>query len=187
MKLIGWGMLVVLLDFRYGGVDVVVDLAGWLMLYFGLRRLWRLDNAFRVACGFAFVGAVASLPELLPLLGGRPVFGGEIRLVLLTVVGGMVIILTCTGLMRAADKAGDRSLEQRARWLRGVEAVSVVLSLLIGQRQVVVSGGDRIGEVVGLLSFLSVGLAFVALVWFVLLVFSQNVVKAATVGSQAIT
>lgn len=187
MKLIGWGMLVVLVDFRYENVDLVVDLAGWLMLYFGLRRFWRLDNAFRVACGFAFVGAVASLPELFPLVGGPAGVGGELRLALLIVVGGMVIILTCTGLMRVADKAGDRSLEQRARWLRGVAAVSVVVSLLIGPRQIVVSGGDRIGDVVGLLSFLSAGLVFVAVVWFVLLVFSQNVIETATERSQAIT
>ncbi|MEV6410892.1 hypothetical protein [Kribbella sp. NPDC051718] len=187
MKLIGWGMLVVLVDFRYGNVDVVVDLVGWLMLYFGLRRLWRLDNAFRVACGFAFVGAVASLPELFPLFGGAVGVGGELRLAVLIVVGGMVIILTCTGLMRVADQAGDHSLEQRARWLRGVEAVSVVLSLLIGPRQIVVSGGDRMGDVVGLLSFLSLGLAFVAVVWFVVLVFSQNVVGSPTERSQAIT
>ncbi|MDX6282352.1 MAG: hypothetical protein QOH03_3423 [Kribbellaceae bacterium] len=187
MKLIGWGMLVVLLDFRYENVDLVVDLAGWLMLYFGLRRVWRLDNAFRVAAGFAFVGAVASLPELFPLLGDRTVFGGELRLALLIVVGGAVIILTCTGLMRVADQAGDLSLERRARWLRGMEAVSVVVSLLIGPRQIVVSGGDRIGDVVGLVSFLSAGLAFVAVVWFVLLVFSQNVIAATTERSQAIT
>jgi hypothetical protein len=187
MKLIGWGMLVVLLDFRYQNVDLVVDLAGWLMLYFGLRRIWRLDNAFRLATGFAFVGAVASLPELFPLLGDRPVFGGELRLALLFVIGGAVIILTCTGLMRVADKVGDRSLEQRARWLRGTEAVSVVMSLLIGPRQITVSGGDRMGDVVGLLSFLSAGLAFVAVVWFVLLMFSQNVVDQATDSSQAIT
>jgi hypothetical protein len=187
MKLIGWGMLVVLLDFRYENVDLIVDLAGWLMLYFGLRRLWRLDNAFRVATGFAFVGAVASLPELFPLFGGGVVFGGELRLALLIVVGGAVIILTCTGLMRLADKAGDLSLERRARWLRGTEAVSVVLSLVIGPRQIVVSGGDSSGEVIGLLAFLSVGLAFVTVVWFVLLVFSQNVVGTTTESSQAIT
>ncbi|MFI5711229.1 hypothetical protein [Kribbella sp. NPDC051620] len=187
MKLIGWGLIVVLLDFRYDNFDVVVDLAGWLMLYFGLRRHWRLDNAFRLAAGFASVGAIASLPELLPLLGDRPVFGGELRLAVLIVVGGMVIILTCTGLMRVADKAGDLSLERRARWLRGTEAVSVVVSLLIGPRQIAVSGGDRMGDVVGLLSLLSVGLAFVAVVWFVLLVFSQNVVGSTTGSSQAIT
>ena len=51
MKLIGWGMLVILVDLRYENVDLVVDLGGWLMLYFGLRRIWRLDNAFRVATG----------------------------------------------------------------------------------------------------------------------------------------
>jgi hypothetical protein len=187
MKLIGWGMLVVLLDVRYENVDLIVDLAGWLMLYFGLRRLWRLDNAFRVATGFAFVGAAASLPELFPLVGGHAVFGGELRLALLIVIGGAVIILTCTGLMRLADKAGDRSLERRARWLRGTEAVSVVVSLLIGPQQIAVSGGDPVGDVVGLVSFLSVGLAFAAVVWFVLLVLSQSVIGAATQSSQAIT
>ncbi|GAA0950814.1 hypothetical protein GCM10009554_51370 [Kribbella koreensis] len=187
MKLIGWGMIVVLLDFRYDNFDVVVDLAGWLMLYFGLCRLRKLDNAFRLAAGFAFVGALASLPELLPLLGGRAIVGGELRLASLIVIGGMVIVLTCTGLMRLADRAGDRSLEQRARWLRGTEAVSIVMSLLIGPRQLVVSGGDRMGDVVGLLGLLSAGLAFVAVLWFVLLVFSQNVVAATTERSQAIT
>ncbi|NEA34381.1 hypothetical protein [Streptomyces sp. SID13031] len=188
MKLIGWGVLVILLDFHYQGVDLIVDLAGWIMLYVGLRRIWRLDNAFRVATGFAFVGAVASIPELLPLFGGPAFVGGEARLALLIFVGGAVIILTCTGLMRVADQAGDRSLESRARWLRGTEAVSVVVSLLIGPRQaIVMGGGDPVGGVVGLLAFLSLGLAFVAVVWFVLLMFSQSVVNPTTVRSQAIT
>jgi hypothetical protein len=186
MKLIGWGMLVVLLDFRYDNVDLLADLAGWLMLYFGLRRLQRLDNAFRLAAGFAVIGTAASLPELLPLLGRGAVFGGMARLALLIVAGGAVIILVCTGLMRLAEKAGDRSLERRARWLRGVEAVAVV-SLLVGPRQISVSDGDPGGDVVGLVSNLSVGLAFVAVVWFVLLVFSQNVIAADTRSSQAIT
>jgi hypothetical protein len=186
MKPIGWGMLVILIDLRYENVDLVVDLFGWLLLYFGLRRVWRLDNAFRLAAGFAFVGAVASLPELIPPYVAAEVFGGSARLGLLIIVGGAVIILTCTGLMRLADKAGDRSVENRVRWLRGVMAISVVLSLAVGPRQIIVSGGDT-SDLTGLFALLVVALAFATTVYFVLLMFSRSVSALTTERSQAIT
>jgi hypothetical protein len=61
---IGWGTLVVLIDVRVSGVDVLVDLVGWAMIYFGLRAVWKLDNALRIACGFAFLGALLAVAEL---------------------------------------------------------------------------------------------------------------------------
>jgi hypothetical protein len=182
MKLIGWGILVILVDLRYDNVDLVVDLGGWLMLFFGLRRIWRLDNAFRVATGFAFLGAIASLPELFPPYDALTAFGGNARLAVLTVAGGAVIILSCTGLMRVAGQAGDRGVESRARRLRGVQAVSVVLSLFVGPTQLSLPDGD-----VGLPGFVVVALGFGTVVWFVLLAFSQSVIPSTTQRSQAIT
>jgi uncharacterized membrane protein len=63
-RLVGWGTLVVLIDVRVSGVDVLVDLVGWALIYFGLRAVWKLDNALRIACGFAFLGALLAVAEL---------------------------------------------------------------------------------------------------------------------------
>ena len=39
LSLVGWGLLVVLLDFRVEGVDVVLDPVGWAMVATGLGRV----------------------------------------------------------------------------------------------------------------------------------------------------
>jgi hypothetical protein len=182
LRWVGIGLIVVLVDFRYAGVDLLVDVAGWAMVYAGLRKIWRLDNAFRVATGFAFVAGAASIPQLFPLAEGEPAIGGQLLLMVHLFAAGAVMVLTCTGVMRLADQAGNRPLTRQVLWLRSALAIAVLTSLLIGWDPSSFSGGG-----LGLLGFLVLGVSFVAVVLFVVLMFSQSVRESGTQSSQAIT
>lgn len=58
------GLLVVLLDFRIAGFDVLADVVGWVVAVVGLSRLTSIDRRFRAARGVAVVSAVLSLADL---------------------------------------------------------------------------------------------------------------------------
>jgi hypothetical protein len=92
------------------------------------------------------------------------------------------MVLTCTGVMRLAEQAGNRALCHQVKWLRSalVGAVGVGLVLAWEPSEPAVGG-------LGLLGFLVGGLGFVAVVLFVLLMFSQSVPETETQSSQAIT
>ncbi|HEY0616344.1 MAG TPA: hypothetical protein VGD15_02105 [Kribbella sp.] len=164
-KLVGWGMLVVLVDLKFENVDLIVDVVGWLLASAGLRKLWRLDRAFRPAAGLASLGAVASLPELIPSYD----FGGWLREGLLTLIWGAVVILTCTGLMRVADRVRDERVESRARWIRSAQVIAVALALAFGWR----SDGE-LASGFGLLAVLAVVFGFGTAVAFILAMLSRN-------------
>jgi len=170
-RLVGFGMLIVLVDLRYEGFDFVVDLVGWAMAYAGLRKLYVLDQAFRTAAGFAFLGAATAVAELLPP------FAGWLG-VLETIAWAGVVIPACTGLLRVAERAGDRRIANYARRLRSAEFVAVVMALLIGW------GIDAEGGL-GLVAFLTVALGFATAVLFILLMLSSS--RPATRSSQAST
>jgi hypothetical protein len=163
-------MLIVLVDLRYHGFDVVVDLVGWMLAYAGLRKLILLDKAFRAAAGFAVVGAISSVAEL--LLQTEPGVNW------LSVVGNIawagVVIPTCTGLMRVAETW----VANYARRLRSAEFVAVVMTLLVGW------GIDAEGGL-GVIAFLTLVLGFGTAVLFILLMLGRSRLTASS--SEAIT
>jgi hypothetical protein len=166
MKLIGFGLLIVLVDLRYDGVDVIFDLVGWAMAYAGARKLYPLDKAFRAAAGFAFLGALLAVGELL-LRQDVPA--------LEAIAWAGVAIPSCTGLLRIT---GDRRVANYASWLRSAVFVSVVMTLMIGW-------GTSAGGGLGLIAFLTIALALGTAVLFVLLMISGG--RAVTGGSESIT
>jgi hypothetical protein len=169
-RLVGLGMLIVLVDLRYHGFDVVVDLVGWAMAYAGLRKLYLFDKAFRAAAGFAFVGAISSVAALILQADG----GVNLFSVVATIAWAGVVIPTCTGLMRVAETG----VANYARRLRSAEFVAVVMTLLVGW------GIDAEGGL-GVIAFLSLVLGFGTAVLFILLMLGRS--RLTTVGSEAIT
>lgn len=58
------GLLVVLLDFRIAGFDVLADVVGWVLVVSGLGRLSQLDRRFAGARGAAVLSGLLSLADL---------------------------------------------------------------------------------------------------------------------------
>jgi hypothetical protein len=158
-RLVGLGMLVVFVDLRFDGFDFVVDLVGWVLAYVGLRNLYKLDRAFRPATGFAGLGAIVSLTQLIPSDGE---LAGWLGAAVETVAWAGVVICSCTGLMRIAEGVGDRRFAARVGWLRSAAFVAVVMALTIGW------GADAAGGL-GAVAFLAVAVGFGTALWFVLL------------------
>ena len=169
-RLVGFGMLIVLFDLRYEGFDILVDLAGWLLAYAGLRKLIALDKAFRAAAAFAVIGAISSVTELFSWSDA----GVNWLTVLATIAWAGVAIAGCTGLLRV----GDKRVGNYARRLRSALFVAAVMTLLVGW------GTDAEGGL-GLLAFLTVMLAFGTGVLFILLMLSWQ--HPATERSEATT
>ena len=63
------GLVLVLVDVRGEGVDLVPDLLGWVLVLAGVHRLARLDPRFAAARSAALVSAFLSLPDA---VGGPP-------------------------------------------------------------------------------------------------------------------
>jgi hypothetical protein len=116
------------------------------------------------------------LPELIPSYD----FGGWLREGLLTLIWGAVVILTCTGLMRVADRVRDERVGSRARWIRSAQVIAVALALAFGWR----SDGE-LDSGFGLLVVLAVVFGFGTAVAFIVAMLSRNSVT--TFRAEAIT
>ncbi|MFF2091447.1 hypothetical protein [Paenibacillus sp. NPDC058174] len=68
-----WGLLLTILDIRFGFFDILPDFIGYCMIWSGIRSLENYYSDYRKAKPFAILLAVASLSEILPLWPGSSI------------------------------------------------------------------------------------------------------------------
>lgn len=95
LSTVAWAQLLVFVDFRIDGVDLIPDPLGWLISAIALGSLAGLNPGFRVASIACFVAILPSAPEM---------FGAENEVldVLITIATTVLIFATCSGVMGSA-------------------------------------------------------------------------------------
>ena len=142
------GLLLVLLDLRLSGFDVLPDVLGWLVAVRGLGRLVRLDPSFWLTRACAGVASVLSLTDLVhPQRTTTDGVGSTTTAVVppeglqavLSGVGGLVAALTtvllCLVLRDRARRHGDIPLAERFSlfaFLQGAVGVLLLAAWVLG-------------------------------------------------------
>lgn len=116
LKLVGWGFLVVFIDIRLDGLDVLPDFIGWLVAYVGVTRLRPLDSAF----GTAAVAAAAEVAlTAIGLVTGANILGYALD----ALASGVFVVYLCTGIMQRALAGGDPGMARSMAMIRGTAVV----------------------------------------------------------------
>ncbi len=119
LRTMAWGLLLVVVDLRVQGLDLVPDPIGWAVLLVGALRLVPLHRAFVVVAWASGVGLVASLPDW---LGAQ----GTLLTMAFSVAETVLVFATCTAVMVLAP--GHRRGADAIRWWDlGLTVAAVVL------------------------------------------------------------
>lgn len=151
---IAWGFLVVVIDFRVDGVDVIADVAGWALVLFGTTALTGRSPWFTAASAAAAFGALLSLPQLLSEPGGLLQTAGA-------VVETALVFSVCTGIMQLVDEP-QRTTADRIRW---ADLAVGVLGVALG---LVVPAGTQVTNGAAVVILVMVIVALLVMVWFLL-------------------
>jgi len=92
---VAWAQLLVFLDFRIDGLDVIPDPLGWVIAAVALGSLGDLHPGYRIAAGACVVAVIPSAVDWIDP-AGTPVA------VIITVASTVFIFATCTALMATA-------------------------------------------------------------------------------------
>ena len=107
LRLVFWGLVLVVVDLKAGGIDWVPDPLGWLLVFVGLLQLRALHVAFDLAAAAGAVGcAVSTLVALdfhAPWLTSAD-----------TAATTGLVFATCTGLVRTYPR--EAVLANAVRW-----------------------------------------------------------------------
>ncbi|HSX66918.1 hypothetical protein [Nocardioides sp.] len=152
------GLLIVLVDLRFNGFDIVSDPVGWVLAMVVLLGLARRHTGFAVAAASAIAGTFVSLCTVLSEPG-----------TVLSVVEGValtgVVFGTCTALIALALSPTDRRAADIIRWLDlGLTVLSLLAAGTAGDETV------QVGGAAGLLVVIGVMAAIVTVVWFLVVV-----------------
>lgn len=148
------GLLVVLVDLRFNGLDLVPDVVGWALVLVGLRFLVGRHGWFQLASAAAAIELVVSVFELLQPATGPAVLVDA-------VAGPAVMFGVCSGVIVTVANPGVRRTADVIRWL------SVVLALLdLAFQAAAVDGQQDVGGPAALAVVLFVGVALGVMVWF---------------------
>lgn len=155
LRLIFWGLLLVLLDVRLDTLDVLADAAGYVLVAVGAGRLAGVAAGFRTAWLVAWAMAVPGLADAVVPLQAHPVWGT------LTILGDAWLLWALlTGIAAWTAAEGRPDLAARARRCRAASLVLLALALplrfLAGG-----GGGDASGIAVILLALTLLLMAFV--------------------------
>jgi len=99
--------VIVVLDLRFEGVDVVLDPLGWLVALFALAGLAKEHPAFGIASLACLVGGAVSVPDWF-----GP--GGNFVTLVTGLAETVVVFATCTGVMAVCPQ--ERRTADRLRW-----------------------------------------------------------------------
>lgn len=127
LQSIAMGLLVVALTARIGGVDVLLDPVGWLLVVNGTSRL-QPHLAHRGSCvALAFLALLVSVPLAVPAVVDALGHADDSLLwaANLPQVGFTAVL--CAALARAAADAGDRGASS---WLRTGWTLTVAVGVL---------------------------------------------------------
>ncbi len=115
------GLIIVLLDFRIQGVDLIPDPIGWVMAALALCSLRPLHGSFYVAGVAAWLAVIPALPEWVGVEGSLITVLTDLALV-------VVEVATCTALMTVSPARGTTAYT--IRWLSVALSATSALALL---------------------------------------------------------
>ena len=108
LRWVAIGLIVVAIDLRFNGADIVTDGVGWLVALVGLLALTKLHGGFRVAAVAAAVGGVAWAGDPWLHLDQDLASWGEIA------AQTVVVFAMCTALMDLVPE--KRESANQIRW-----------------------------------------------------------------------
>ncbi len=131
------GLLLVFLDLRPRGFDVLLDPVGWVVTAAGLRRLREYGDWFPTAAFAAWVSALFALPDMLyPVRAARAVAAPQGLQGLLVAAYDLVtvvaVVLVAVAVWSAATEARETDAARRFRTLAVALAVVPGLSAIAG-------------------------------------------------------
>jgi hypothetical protein len=153
------GYLLVIIDVRIDGLDVIPDVVGWLLALTGLWSLWSRHSWFQVAALGAGAGALLSVPQL---------FAEPRHLaVLLTGAAETALVFgTCSGVLALVL---DDDVRRSAQWIRwsdlGLTLVAAAVTVATGETTTEVSGGSALLVVLLVVVALSIAVWFLVFCW----------------------
>jgi len=114
-----WGILLIFLDIRPGGFDILADPIGYVMIANALEVVLCLHPHFATARTLAKVMALLSLVNVVdPRFLGHGLYSPNCTLFLVVFAGGIVDLLMvgylCTGIIEVARLAGKHDLARTA-------------------------------------------------------------------------
>lgn len=157
-----WGFLIAFIDIRINGFDLLIDLAGYLLVVVGLAQLATRNRNFARARVYASVLLALSVLDLFTRgeAGSKILlFGSEgatmAFFVLLLVVNLMLIYLICKGIAEMATAANAPDLADLAMSRWAVFLITFIASNVL----IIVASADAD---LGLLAFVSIIASLVA-------------------------
>ena len=117
---LAWGLILVVLDLRLGGPDVIPDPIGWVIACVALTSLAREHSAFNWAAAVCLPAAAVSIPEW---------FGstGDLITLVTSIAEVVIVFATCTGVMAVVPS--ERRTADLIRWWALGLAAAYVLGL----------------------------------------------------------
>lgn len=161
LLLVFWGLIVVVVDLRVGGYDVVSDVVGWLLVVYGTRQLHHRDVAFTAATAGAVLGGIGAVYQLVPglyLAEWLVWLLGLVEILATTVL----VVAVCTGIARVL--AHEPSVVRQARTIRAADLVLTgVVAVVTGTSGWILREGPML--LVVLVAAFAVGTWFLVLLW----------------------
>jgi hypothetical protein len=124
LRLVAFGLIVVLVDFRVDGLDLATDIFGWILAWFGFVMLSKLHGGFQAGAVAAVVGGVA--------WAGDPWLGLDRDLAALAEGAAQTVIVfgSCTALMTLVPE--KRGSADQIRWLDlGLGCLVLLFTVLV--------------------------------------------------------
>lgn len=147
------GYLLVLVDIRINGLDVIPDLAGWAVVLAGVASLLGRSGWFRLAAGAAAVELVTSAVELLQ---PPPTLATLVD----AVASPAVVFGVCGGVMATVENPTVRATADAIRWL------SLALGIVDLAVRALSDGQQDVGGLGALAVVLFVLVALGVMIWF---------------------
>ena len=159
LRVVAWGLLVIVLDLNIDQLDLIADPIGWAMVLVAVRELRRLHPAFAAGVAAAAVGLAVSVPEWFGAEGWPiSVATGLAQLV--------VLFSTCSALIDLVPEKIE--VADRLRWFAAAFAVFLGPVLLLIPDPI--SSAPLVAPVTVMVVVAAIGLVIV-FVWFLVLLF----------------
>ena len=146
------GMVVVLIDLRINGLDLVPDVVGWVLVLAGLLPLAGRSGWFQVAVAAAAVELLASLFELTTT-------GNDLTGLIDTLASPVLVFSVTTGIIGAARSEEVRAAGDPVRWTNLVVGLLTILLVIAFRGRTTLEDGVAFVIVFVLL-------ALAAVIWF---------------------
>lgn len=116
-----WGLLLVFLDFRFNGFDILPDIVGFVIVFFGLAALSAHNHHFQTAKTVCIPLIILSLFEIFqaqlqfPAASASMTAWGLLLAIISTCLNLYFIYHLCCGIAVLASESGQLQLQEHAR------------------------------------------------------------------------